>query len=51
LKNVITGDMTWVYSYDIDNKQQSSHWKSPTSPRPKKSMTGVLASESNAAFF
>jgi hypothetical protein len=27
LKNVITSDETWVYSYDIETKQQSSHWK------------------------
>jgi hypothetical protein len=36
LKNVITGDETWVYGYDVETKQQSSHWKSPASPRPKK---------------
>jgi histone-lysine N-methyltransferase SETMAR len=29
LKNVITGDETWVYGYDIETKAQSS-------PRPKK---------------
>jgi hypothetical protein len=28
LKNVITGDEMWVYGYDIETKQQSSHWKS-----------------------
>jgi hypothetical protein len=26
LKNVITGDKTWVYSYDVETKKQSSHW-------------------------
>jgi hypothetical protein len=36
LKNVITGDETWVYGYDSETKQQSSHWKSPASLRPKK---------------
>jgi hypothetical protein len=36
LKNVITSDETWVYSYNIESKQRSSHWKSPTLPRPKK---------------
>jgi hypothetical protein len=36
LKNVITSDETWVYGYDIETKQQSSHWRSPASPRPKK---------------
>jgi hypothetical protein len=36
LSRVITGDERWVYGYDTDTKQQSSHWKSPTSPTPKK---------------
>jgi hypothetical protein len=36
LKNVITGDKTWVYGYDVETKQQSSHWKSPASPCPKR---------------
>ena len=35
LSRVITGDESWVYSYDPETKQQSSQWKSPTS-RPKK---------------
>ena len=33
---IITGDERWVYSYDPETKRQSSQWKSPTSPRPKK---------------
>jgi len=36
LSRVITGDESWVYGYDPETKQQSSQWKSPTSPRPKK---------------
>jgi hypothetical protein len=36
LKNIITSDETWVYGYDSETKQQSSHWKNPPSPRPKK---------------
>jgi len=35
LSRVITGDESWVYGYDPETKQQSSQWKSPTSPRPK----------------
>jgi hypothetical protein len=31
LKNVITGDETWVYQYNIETKAQSS-------PRPKKNV-------------
>ena len=29
LSNVITGEETWVYAYDPENKTQSSQWKSP----------------------
>ena len=36
LKKVITGDESWVYGYDPETKQQSSHWKRPDEPRPKK---------------
>jgi histone-lysine N-methyltransferase SETMAR len=36
ISNIITGDKTWVYGYDPETKQQSSQWKSPNSPRPKK---------------
>jgi len=36
LSRVITRDESWVYGYDSETKQQSSQWKSPTSPRPKK---------------
>jgi hypothetical protein len=36
ISNIITGGETWVYSYDFETKQQSSQWKSPKSPRPKK---------------
>lgn len=36
LKRVITGDETWVYGYDIETKAQSSQWKLPEEPRPKK---------------
>ena len=36
LSNVNTGDETWVYAYDPETKTQSSQWKSPGSPRPKR---------------
>ena len=36
MNNIITGDETWVYGYDPETKQQSSQWKTPTSPTPKK---------------
>jgi len=34
--NVITGDESTIYAYDPETKLQSSQWKSPGSPRPKK---------------
>ncbi|VVC42342.1 Hypothetical protein CINCED_3A014311 [Cinara cedri] len=33
---VITGNESWCYRYDPETKQQSSQWKTPASPRPKK---------------
>ncbi|GFV26915.1 HTH_48 domain-containing protein [Trichonephila clavipes] len=36
MKLIITGDESWVYGYDPETKQQSSQWKTPGSPRPKK---------------
>jgi len=36
LKHIMTGDEMWVYGYDIETKTQSSQWKHPESPRPKK---------------
>ncbi|GFV76885.1 uncharacterized protein TNCV_689561 [Trichonephila clavipes] len=36
MKLIITGDESWVYGYDSETKQQSSQWKTPGSPRPKK---------------
>jgi histone-lysine N-methyltransferase SETMAR len=35
-QNMTTGDESWVYSYDPETKVQSSQWKTPNSPRPKK---------------
>ena len=36
LSNVIMGDETWVYAYNLETKTQSSQWKSPGSPQAKK---------------
>jgi len=36
LKNITTGDETWVYGYDVEIKMQSSQWMGKGSPRPKK---------------
>jgi len=36
LKNIITGDGTWVYGYNVETKMQSSQWMGKGYPRPKK---------------
>ena len=35
LKNITTGDQTWVYGYDVEMKTRSSQWMGKGSPRPK----------------
>ena len=35
LKNIITGNETWVYGYDVETKMHSSQWMGKGSPRPK----------------
>jgi hypothetical protein len=36
ISNIIISGESWVLAYDPVTTQQSSQWKSPTSPRPKK---------------
>jgi len=36
LKNVITGDETWIFVYDPETNRQSKEWHTSASPRPKK---------------
>ncbi|UYV80262.1 hypothetical protein LAZ67_18002221 [Cordylochernes scorpioides] len=36
LQMVITSEEAWVYGYDVETKAQSSQWKLPHEPRPKK---------------
>jgi len=36
LDKVITGDESWVFDYDPENKRQSAEWHMNSSPRPKK---------------
>ena len=35
LKNIVTGDESWVYGYDPETKQQTSQWEGPSSPQSK----------------
>ena len=36
LEQVITGDETWVFEYDLETIKQSSEWQTTKSSRPKK---------------
>ena len=36
LHKVITGDESWVFDYNPENKWQSEEWHMTSSPRPKK---------------
>jgi len=36
IKNITTGDETWVYWNDVETKMQSSQWMGKGSPRQKK---------------
>ena len=36
LRQIITGDETWVFQYNSETKRQSMQWKTAESPRPKK---------------
>jgi hypothetical protein len=36
LKNIISRDKMWLYSYEVETRQQSSHWKCLASPHPQK---------------
>ena len=36
LTEIVTGDDSWCYGYELESKQQSRQWKSPNSPRLKK---------------
>ena len=47
-KNIITGDETWVYGYDVETKMQSSQWMEKGSPRPKKSKNESVIDQGDA---
>ena len=38
LDRIVTTDETWLYYFNPESKQQSSIWKSPDTPPPKKAM-------------
>ncbi|GFR68636.1 histone-lysine n-methyltransferase setmar-like protein [Elysia marginata] len=36
LRQIVTGDESWVHHYDPESKQQSKEYRHETSPSPKK---------------
>ena len=51
MSRVITGDDSWVCGYDPETKQQSSRWKSPGFPGPKKARQSRSAKKSMLIIF
>jgi histone-lysine N-methyltransferase SETMAR len=43
LHRIVTGDESWVYHYEPENKRQSMQWKHPSSPANKKFKTQASA--------
>jgi Transposase. len=37
LTKIVTGDESWVFTYDAEMKMQSAEWHTTSSPQPKKS--------------
>jgi hypothetical protein len=48
---VITGDETWCFQYDPENKPQSMQWKTQNSPQKKKSTHISVAGQEYACVF
>jgi len=51
LSKINTGDELWCYGHDPETKQQSSQWKSASSPRPKKARQVKSNMETMTIFF
>jgi len=47
LSKIIKGDESWCYMYNLETKQQSSQWKSASSPRPKKGKASQIRCENH----
>lgn len=51
LSRFVTMDETWVHHFDPETKQQSSQWKRPSSPTPKKFRAVASAGKVMASIF
>ena len=48
LNSIVAEDETWCFRYDPTTKCQIAEWKSPASPKRKKSLCSKVKSEDNA---
>ena len=51
LNSIVAEDETWCFRYDPTTKRQSAEWKSPATPKVKKSSSSKVKSEDNACVF
>ena len=51
LNSIVVENETWCFRYDPTTKHQSAEWKSPASPKGKKSSSSKVKSEDNACVF
>jgi len=51
LDSFVAEDETWCFRYDPTTKRQSAEWKSPASPKSKKSSSSKVKREENACVF
>jgi len=51
LNSIVAEDETWCFRFDPTTKRQSAEWKSPASPKVKKSSSSKVKSEDNACVF
>jgi hypothetical protein len=51
LKNIVTGDETWVYEYDVETTVQSSQWVSKTFSQTEKSAPSSIKRQGHVDCF
>ncbi|RLU25238.1 hypothetical protein DMN91_003331 [Ooceraea biroi] len=49
--NIVTGDETWIYSYEPESKQQSTVWVFQSEPKPTKVVRSRSAANEQEAKF
>ena len=51
LNSIVAEGETWCFRYDPTTKRRSAEWKSPATPKVKKSSSSKVKSEDNACVF